>query len=165
METSMPPASSTEDIGIETPLSVSSSPALVQRVEAGVRLMVTDPVTRDGRIDTYSYIKAFKLKLILFTNQLIEKNLAYFPKCNKFKLENDKEFPTDFAVEVLTYLNEQFQTQFRDFESAEDRIRIFENPFAIKIETLSTEFQLEVIELITNNNFKDYFKESSLQQF
>ncbi|KAL4108174.1 hypothetical protein QTP88_018416 [Uroleucon formosanum] len=55
--------------------------------------------------------------------------------------------------------------RFRDFESAEDRIRIFENPFAIKIETLPTELQLEDIELILNNNFKDYFKESSLQQF
>jgi len=115
--------------------------------------------------DTYSYIKAFKLKLTLFTNQLIEKNLAHFPTCNKFKLENNEEFPTDFAVGVLAYLNEQFQTRFKDFESAEDRIRIFENPFAIKIETLPTEFQLEVIELISNNNFKDYFKESSLQQF
>ena len=80
-------------------------------------------------------------------------------------VENDEEFPTNFAVGVLTYLNEQFQTQFRDFESAEDRIRIFENPFSIKIETLPTELQLEVIELISNNNFKDYFKESSLQQF
>jgi len=57
--------------------------------------------------DTYSYIKAFKLKLTLFTNQLIEKNLAHFPTCNKCKLENDEKFPTDFVVGVLTYLNEQ----------------------------------------------------------
>jgi oligoribonuclease NrnB/cAMP/cGMP phosphodiesterase (DHH superfamily) len=63
-------------------------------------------------------------------------------------------------------LKEQFQTRFRDFKCAEDRIRIFENPFvALKIETLPTKFQLEVIELISNNNFKDYFKEASLQQF
>ncbi|KAL4148409.1 hypothetical protein QTP88_002662 [Uroleucon formosanum] len=49
--TSMPPAATAEDIGIETPLSVSSSPVLVKKVEAGVRIMVTDPVTRDGRSD------------------------------------------------------------------------------------------------------------------
>ncbi|XP_025406820.1 general transcription factor II-I repeat domain-containing protein 2B-like, partial [Sipha flava] len=100
-----------------------------------------------------------------FLAEIEKKNLAHFPTCNKFKLENYKEFPTVFAVGVLTYLKEQFQTRFRDFKSAEDRIRIFENPFALKIETLPTEFQLEVIELISNNNFKDYFKEASLQQF
>ncbi|KAL4107475.1 hypothetical protein QTP88_017816 [Uroleucon formosanum] len=52
MVTSMPPASTSEDIGIETPLSVSSSSALVLKVEeVGVRHMVTDPVTHDGRSD------------------------------------------------------------------------------------------------------------------
>lgn len=49
--TSMPPAATVEDIGIETPLSVSSSPVLVKKVKVGVRIMVTDPVTRDGRSD------------------------------------------------------------------------------------------------------------------
>jgi len=44
-------------------------------------------------------------------------------------------------------------------------LKFFKNPFVIKIETLPTELQLEVIELISNNNFKDYFKKSSLQEF
>jgi hypothetical protein len=81
----------------------------------------------------------------------------------KFKLENDEEFSTDFDVGVLTYLNGQFQIRFRDFKNAVNHIRIFENPFAV--ETLQTDFQLEVIELTSNNNFKDYFKENSLQKF
>ncbi|KAL4148209.1 hypothetical protein QTP88_002492 [Uroleucon formosanum] len=46
MVTSMPLASTSEDIGIETPLSVSSSSAPVLKVEVGVRLMVTDPLGR-----------------------------------------------------------------------------------------------------------------------
>ncbi|XP_025409478.1 general transcription factor II-I repeat domain-containing protein 2B-like [Sipha flava] len=119
-------------------------------------------------VQNVNYIRKSALSHRQFKNFLAEiekKNLAHFPTCNKFKLENYKEFPTVFAVGVLTYLKEQFQTRFRDFKSAEDRIRIFENPFALKIETLPTEFQLEVIELISNNNFKDYFKEASLQQF
>ncbi|XP_025420225.1 general transcription factor II-I repeat domain-containing protein 2B-like [Sipha flava] len=73
-----------------------------------------------------------------------------------------------FLVDITQLLNElnlKLQGANSDFKSAEDRIRIFENPFALKIETLPTEFQLEVIELISNNNFKDYFKEASLQQF
>jgi hypothetical protein len=65
----------------------------------------------------------------------------------------------------LTYLKEQFQTRFRDFKSAENHIRIFENPFAVEIETLPTDLQLEVIKLTSNNNFKDYFKENGLQKF
>lgn len=50
----------------------------------------------------YSYIKAFKLKLTLFSKQLIEKNLVHFPTCSKFKLENNEEFSTDFVVRVIT---------------------------------------------------------------
>jgi hypothetical protein len=115
--------------------------------------------------DLYTYIKAFELKLTLFTKQLKENNLAHFPTCNKFKFENDKEFPTDFAVGVLIYLKEQFQTHFRDFKSTENHIRTFENLFAVEIKTLPTDLQLEVIDLISNNNFKDYFKENSLQKF
>jgi hypothetical protein len=65
----------------------------------------------------------------------------------------------------LIYLKEPFQTRLRDFKSAENHIRIFENPFAVEIETLPTDLQLEVIELTSNNNFKDYFKENSLQKF
>jgi len=73
-----------------------------------------------------SNIKAFKLKLTLFTNQLIEKNLAHFPTCKKFKLENNEEFPTDFAVGVLTYLNEQFQTRLESLEILKVQKTVFE---------------------------------------
>jgi hypothetical protein len=57
-------------------------------------------------LDLYTNIKAFELKLTLFTKQLKKKYFAHFPTCNKFKLENDKEFSTDFAVGVLIYLKD-----------------------------------------------------------
>lgn len=43
-------------------------------------------------------------------------------------------------VNVITYLQEQFQTRFKDFESPEDRIRILGNPFVIEFEILPAEF-------------------------
>lgn len=54
------------------------------------------------------------------------------PFCNlqQFKLENDEQFPIDFVIEVLTYLKERFQNRLK---SAEDGIRIFQNPFSIEI--------------------------------
>lgn len=114
--------------------------------------------------DLYSHIKAFKLKLTLFTQQLIKENLIHFPTCIKFKIENHEKFSTDFAVGVLSHLKEQFYTRFRDFENVENRIRIFESPFAVEIETSPTEIQLKLFELTSNNHFKNYFKENTFPQ-
>lgn len=49
-------------------------------------------------------------------------------------------------LQLVVHLQEQFQTSFKDFKSAEKRIYIFENSLALKFETLLIELQFKVIE-------------------
>lgn len=70
-----------------------------------------------------------KSAYVLTTNR--KKTRVHFPTSKKLRLENDEKHPTDFFVGVFTYLKEQLWTRFRDFEIAEDRTRVFENPTEI----------------------------------
>lgn len=58
-----------------------------------------------------------------------------------------------------------FQIHFGDFESARDRIRVFESPFTMEFETQLKEIGFEVVELIPINQFNECFKKNDLQQF
>lgn len=49
-------------------------------------------------------------------------------------------FLTKSGIMTNSLSNKIILTWYKDFESTEDRIKIFENLFAIKIEALPTEF-------------------------
>lgn len=116
--------------------------------------------------DLYSHVKAFRQKLILFEKQLAANSFVHFATCGKFTPENnDVPFPTTFALEIIAQVRQNFQDRFQDFDHLSGNIRLFQNPFACEVEDLPPELQLEVIELTSNDTFKNYFNEGNLLKF
>ena len=70
-------------------------------------------------------------------------------------------FPSQYAVQTITKLREEFEDCFADFDDAAiaEKIKLFQNPFKCEIEKAPTELQLELNELMTNENLKEYFQE------
>jgi hypothetical protein len=96
---------------------------------------------------------------------VVTKNLVHFPSCNTFKSENNEEFPSEFAVNLIKCLRDQFKSRLQDFEEASSNIRIFQNPFAAAVEDLPPDLQMEVIEPQSNDIYKDSFQDKDIRNF
>ncbi|XP_049291704.1 general transcription factor II-I repeat domain-containing protein 2A-like [Anopheles funestus] len=121
---------------------------------------------RDNLIsDLYTHIKAFRLKLTLFLEQLQIVNLTHFPQCQKFKGQAKEEFPVDYAFDLITNLQKQFSERFSEVDEKASEIRIFQNPFEAVVLDCPNELQLEFIEIQANDNLKDKFKEGLIDLY
>ncbi|XP_066471476.1 EPM2A-interacting protein 1-like isoform X1 [Tiliqua scincoides] len=115
--------------------------------------------------DVFSHVKAFRATLLFFERQLQAQNLSHFPCCAKFHEENKAEFPSSFAKEIIRNLQKQFQERFSDLDGKADEIQMFRNPFECNVDTLPSRYQLEVIDLQSDDMLKDKHKEGNLVQF
>lgn len=115
--------------------------------------------------DVFSHIKAFRTKLLLFERQLRSQNLGHFPCCAKFREESRAEFPSSFATEIVRDLQRQFHERFSDLDEKTDEIKMFQNPFDCCVDTLPSQYQLEIIDLQSDDMLKDKYREGSLMQF
>uniref|UniRef100_A0AAG5DQE7 SPIN-DOC-like zinc-finger domain-containing protein n=1 Tax=Anopheles atroparvus TaxID=41427 RepID=A0AAG5DQE7_ANOAO len=109
--------------------------------------------------DLYVHIKAFRLKLRLFLQQLQIKNLTHFPECHKLKEQAKAEFPVNYACDLISNLQKQFNERFAELDERASEIRIFQNPFEAVVLDCPNEIQLELLEIQANDNLKDKFKE------
>ena len=113
--------------------------------------------------DAWSQIKAFKLKLHLFSTQISLKNFAHFPKLQTVgELTTEK---VNFYVNQLRNLENEFNRRFKDFKMIEKNIQIFSTPFTVNCEEIAPDFQLEIIELQCNETLKQLFNNSSKVDF
>ena len=115
--------------------------------------------------ELYTHIKAFRTKLVLFKNHVRIANLSHFECCQKLKGETEIEFPGAFAQDVIADLQKQFQERFADLDKKADDIRLFQNPFECDVERISSQYQMEVIDMQSSDTLKDKFKEGNLIQF
>lgn len=110
-----------------------------------------------------SNIKAFKSKLVLFHQQLKDKNFVHFPYCQKMQ----EKFPNmkmmyDDQVKILL---QSFNDRFLDFEKHHTHIDIFANPFAVGVSLAPGDMQLQLIDLQSSDFYRNEFKEHSLLEF
>lgn len=115
--------------------------------------------------DTYSIVKSFRQKFVLFEAQIASNNFDHFTCCKKIQLLVKSPFPKTFATDILSKLNLQLQQRFSDIDAKAKEISIFQNPFECPIEELASELQLEVIDLQNNERLKSIFKSMDLIEF
>ncbi|XP_067131958.1 general transcription factor II-I repeat domain-containing protein 2A-like [Centruroides vittatus] len=108
-----------------------------------------------------TFIKAFISKLKLWSTQLRNKNCHFFPTLLQ-RTEPKNYFKYAEKVEEL---EQEFKNRFEKFLSRENEIRIITAPFSVNIENVPNELQLELIDLQSNLDLKDTFKEKNLVDF
>ena len=77
--------------------------------------------------------------------QLGEGNLAHFSTLNSLgKVEPEclKEY-----ADLMSKLLQQFDVRFADFKLLEPQFQLFSTPFAVEIDTVADELQMELVEL------------------
>ena len=111
----------------------------------------------------YDHVKSFKVKLRLWIKQLGKGNLAHFStlkSLGKVEAECLKEY-----TNLLSNLLQQFDVRFADFEALEPQFRLFSMPFAVEIDTVAEELQMELMELQCDTVLKQKYAEVEIPEF
>jgi hypothetical protein len=112
-----------------------------------------------------SDVKSFQLKLKFFAKQLNEGNLYHISCCKSISQEGKSKIPSKRFSEWLEILQKEFQARFQDFEEYSKDIRLFQNPLTFEMEKASEIYQLELIDMQTNDELKEAFHSSTWEQF
>lgn len=111
----------------------------------------------------YDNVKSFKVKLRLWMKQLGEGNLAHFSTLNSLgKVEPKclKEY-----TDLLSILLQQFDVRFEDFKVLEPQFQFFSTPFAVEIDNVAEELQMELVELQCDSILKQKYAEVGIPEF
>lgn len=111
----------------------------------------------------YSDIKSFETKLKLFNKHIDGKKLDHFPNCKKAVKEAGINFvwQNTKMKSALIQLQAEFENRFADFKKISHKLEIFENPFAVDIDNVPSNLQMNVIDLQSNNILKMMFNEKT----
>jgi hypothetical protein len=109
----------------------------------------------------FSDVKSFQLKQKIFAKELNEGNLYNIPCCKSISQEGNSKIPHKRSTEWLKMLRREFQARFKDFEEYSKDIRLFQNPFTFEMEEASEIYQLELIDMQTNDELKEAFHSST----
>lgn len=121
-----------------------------------------------GRIitDMYAAVRAFKTKLCLWENQMLQGNPCHFPCCQTIKAQiSTAVFPCAQFAEKLSVLAAEFSRRFADFDVQKCRFELLSNPFAVDVENAPTNIQMELIELQCNDTLKSKYDAVGAAQF
>lgn len=102
----------------------------------------------------WSNIKSFKVQLVLFKNQLLQKDFTHFPKLST---RNPTDNKLQLYAEQLAKLYNEFEKRFEDFKQLETDINTFSTPFMVNAEEVEPKYQIELIELQNNIELKQMF--------
>ena len=113
--------------------------------------------------EMYDNVKSFKVKLRLWMKQVGEGNLVHFSTLNSLgKVEPKylKEY-----TDVLFNLLHQFDLRFKDFRVLEPQFQLFSTPFAVEIDNVAEELQMELVELQCDTILKQKYAELGIPEF
>ena len=119
-----------------------------------------------GRLitDMYASVRAFKTKLCLWENQMLQANFGHFPCCQTIKTQISTAVCAQLA-EKLSVLGAEFSRRFGDFDVQKCRFELLSNPFAVDVEKAPTNLQMELIELQCDETLKSKFHSVGAAQF
>ena len=121
-----------------------------------------------GRIitDMYAAVRAFKTKLCLWENQMLQGNPCHFPCCQSIKAQiSTAVFPCAQFAEKLSVLAAEFSRRFANFDAQKCKFELLSNPFAVDVENAPTNIQMELIELQCNDTLKSKYDAVGAAQF
>jgi hypothetical protein len=111
--------------------------------------------------DMFSDVKAFEMKLKFLHKHINEQNLDHFPFCIIALESFIKPFEwlmlKNRFVSIIQQLRNEFSSRFADFYTTSNEFRSFQNHFAIDINGVPAQMQMEVTELQSNDSLKDAF--------
>ena len=102
--------------------------------------------------ELYGNIVAFERKLQLLENQLRCGNYVHFPS-----LQNRKPQDPSIFVTMVHGLREEFSSRFEDFRLHASDFKLFATPFDVEVSTASECFQMELIDLQSDDLLKSKF--------
>ncbi|XP_058846468.1 general transcription factor II-I repeat domain-containing protein 2A-like [Acipenser ruthenus] len=112
--------------------------------------------------ELYSNVKAFKVKLILFSKQMKSKLFAHFPTLKCLEVSSER---ADRYSNILSDLHGEFSRRFSDFEKIEKTLELVSCPLSFDYEKAPEELQLELIELQCDSTVKEKYHSQTLDKF
>lgn len=110
--------------------------------------------------DVYGNVKAFEMKLSLWSDQLKQGIVTHFPTLATLLSGEVSHYSC-----LLDSLRTEFERRFQDFRSCETDLQLFSNPFQVLIETAPSLYQMELIDLQCSITHKEKFAASNLLDF
>ena len=111
----------------------------------------------------YDQVKSFKVKLRLWIKQLGDGNLTHFSTLKSLgKVEAEC---LRVCTDLLSELLQQFDVCFADFEVLEPQFQFFSMPFAVKVDIVAEELQMELVELQCDTILKQKYVEVEIPEF
>jgi hypothetical protein len=114
--------------------------------------------------DVCNNIKAFRVKLRLWENQLKLHNLVHFPHLKSL----DTIFPErieEYSQSFSPLLRQEFDEPFHDFKVMEPEFLLFVLPLKADVQNAPENLQMELINLQCDTNLTQKFSQTDLQDF
>ncbi|XP_064411766.1 general transcription factor II-I repeat domain-containing protein 2A-like [Latimeria chalumnae] len=111
--------------------------------------------------ELYSSVKAFKVKLVLFSKQMKSKGFAHFLTLKYLEVSPEQ---TEKYSKILSNLHGEFSHRFSDFEKIEKTLELVSCPLSFDYEKAPQELQLELIDLQCDSTFKEKYNSEKLDE-
>ncbi|CAM4581205.1 unnamed protein product [Lepidochelys kempii] len=108
-------------------------------------------------------VKAFKMKLKVFTSQLSEGEMCHFPACAQRIPQHKRAKLEDKYTKHINLLIEEFDRRLTLSKEDDVQLKLVEDPFPVDPEEVPLDLRLEVIELQFLAVYQNRHRESSLQ--
>ena len=112
--------------------------------------------------EMYSIVKAFRIKLKLFSRQLSLNDTTHF---STLATTAQPMMSTKKYTEMINLLDNEFGRRFADFQKLGAEFDIISSPFTTDFEKAPDALQLELIDLQCDNTLKEKFKCESIEKF
>ena len=105
-----------------------------------------------------NHVAGFKVKLKLFIQQAESWNFVHFPTFWSL-LQKNPDICTNINAEKLQPLVTVFDDRFADFDQHSLQMKVFADPFAVPVEDVSPEYQLELIDMQSSDTMRAAFRD------
>ena len=111
----------------------------------------------------FDAIKSFKCKLLLWATQVEIGNFARFPTLSSLKNVDNYDMK-QYADKIMT-LHEEFDCRFQDFLALEKEFTLFSTPMSVNVQSVSAEFQMELLDIQCDTLMKEKYAEVNVPEF
>ncbi|KAK3600630.1 hypothetical protein CHS0354_031544 [Potamilus streckersoni] len=112
--------------------------------------------------EMYSTVKAFRVKLKLFSRQLGQNITTHFPTLETMA---PQMMSTEKYTNMISSLDNEFARRFADFQKLAAEFDILSSLFTTDFEKVPDDLQLELIDLQCDSNLKEKFQSESIDKF
>ncbi|XP_009861644.2 general transcription factor II-I repeat domain-containing protein 2B-like [Ciona intestinalis] len=112
--------------------------------------------------EMFSAVKAFRMKLKLFSRQLSQNITTHFPTLETMA---PQMMTTEKYTNMISALDNEFGRRFADFQKLSAEFDILSSPFTTDFEKVPDALQLELIDLQCDATLKEKFQSKSIDKF